>query len=101
MTSITPNRYCLLPPGVIQAKNGQEFRTILRKVRVAADVDGGLLAIRSGIPRSSIYSLGDPTRKGLPRSRDQVARYLECCRVHPEQSELILRLWDELSKERK
>lgn len=95
MTRSATSRYCALPPDAIVATCGQEFRVILRKVLQVTEVQPRMVAILSGIPRSSVYSLGS-SRKGLPRLRAQVVRYLRFCRLNPEQAAEILRLWDEL-----
>jgi hypothetical protein len=84
-----------LPPGAIVAASGKEFRAILRRVREVSGLSNGQIAIRSGIHRSQVSSLGS-TRPRLPRKREQVAVYLVCCRLDPDQVSEILLLWDEL-----
>jgi hypothetical protein len=95
MTSDETDRRCCLPPGVIVAGCGREFRAILRLVREVSELTGGQIKNSSGIKKSQVYSLGY-ARPKLPRSRTQVEAYLASCRLDLTQAAAILKLWDEL-----
>jgi hypothetical protein len=95
VTATAADRCCILPPGTIVAASGEDFRAILRRVREVSGLSNGQIAIRSGIHRSQVSSLGS-MRPRLPRKREQVAVYLACCRLEPAQATEILLLWDEL-----
>lgn len=97
MTNAEGDHFCVLPLETIAASTGREFRAILGRVREASGLSCGQIAIRSGIHRSQVDSLGSIRRPRLPQNRDQVATYLECCRFDPGQTTIVLLLWDKLS----
>ncbi|MEV7555995.1 hypothetical protein AB0N89_40800 [Amycolatopsis sp. NPDC089917] len=82
-----------------EAKDATEFRALLGRVLDASPLSCGQIAIKTGMPRSTAYSLRDTKRPGLPSNPEQVIAFVRACGLTTTQTELVMDLWEKLQQE--
>ncbi|WP_143267073.1 hypothetical protein [Amycolatopsis thailandensis] len=84
---------------VYEAADATEFRALLGRVLGQSPLSCGQIAIKTGMPRSTAYSLPDTKRPGLPSNPDQVEAFVKACGLTPTQIDLVMDLWHKLHQE--
>ncbi|MGW5703855.1 hypothetical protein [Amycolatopsis japonica] len=79
-----------------EATTASEFRSLLGRILDTSPLSCGQIAIKTGMPRSTAYSLPDTKRPGLPSNPDQVRDFVKACGLSPTQIELVMDLWSTL-----
>lgn len=75
------------------ATTATEFRELLGKVQRSAGLSCGQIAAKTGMPRSTAYSLPNTKRPGLPSNPDQVRVFVKACGLTEAQIDIVLDLW--------
>ncbi|EME52372.1 hypothetical protein [Amycolatopsis decaplanina] len=83
---------------VFEAADATEFRALLGRILDTSPLSCGQIAIKTGMPRSTAYSLPDTKRPGLPSNPDQVAAFVRACGLTPTQVDLVMDLWKKLHR---
>jgi chloramphenicol 3-O-phosphotransferase len=81
----------------LHAENAVQFRRMLDRIRDAAGLNCGQIAVKTGMPRSQAYNLVSGARKTLPSRRDQVAAFVQACNLAPVQVDIVLDIWKKLN----
>lgn len=79
-----------------EAGTPTEFRALLSRIRTTSGLSCGQIAIKTGMPRSTAYSLPDVKRPGLPSNPDQVRDFVEACGLTSTQVDLVMDRWQSL-----
>lgn len=82
-----------------EAKDSTEFRALLGRILDTSPLSCGQIAVKTGMPRSTAYSLPDTKRPGLPSNPAQVVDFVRACGLPPTQVELVMDLWQKLQQE--
>jgi hypothetical protein len=80
----------------LRAENPVEFRRLLDRIREAAGLSCGQIAVKAQMPRSQAYNLVSKTRTTLPSRREQVAAFVKACNLAPVQMDIVLDTWRKL-----
>lgn len=84
---------------VFEAKDATEFRELLGRILESSPLSCGQIAIKTGMPRSTAYSLPNTNRPGLPSNPEQVIAFVRACGLTPTQAQLVMDLWTKLQHE--
>lgn len=82
---------------VFEAADATEFRALLGRILQASPLSCGQIAIKTGMPRSTAYSLPDTKRPGVPSNPEQVAAFVSACGLTNTQIDLVMDLWKKLN----
>ncbi|KZB86543.1 hypothetical protein [Amycolatopsis regifaucium] len=94
MTTTIPGEQQL----VFDASDATEFRALLGRILADSPLSCGQISIKTGMPRSTAYSLPDTKRPGLPSNPDQVRAFVKACGLTPTQIDLVMDLWTKLHR---
>ncbi|OXM54652.1 hypothetical protein CFP71_19270 [Amycolatopsis thailandensis] len=84
---------------VFEAGDATEFRALMGRILDTSPLSCGQISIKTGMPRSTAYSLPDTKRPGLPSNPDQVEAFVKACGLTPIQIDLVKDLWHKLHRE--
>ncbi|UJW36918.1 hypothetical protein L3Q67_45460 (plasmid) [Saccharothrix sp. AJ9571] len=81
------------------AETPTDFRALLGKIVANSTLSCGQVAIKTGMPRSTAYSLIDTKRGGLPSNPGQVRAFVRACGLTSTQVDLVMDCWTKLQQE--
>ncbi|MGV9408341.1 hypothetical protein ACWDOP_00385 [Nocardia sp. NPDC003693] len=84
-------------PSVV--RDSAAFMKMMREMHAGSGRTAGQIAAFARMPRSTAYRFIQADNDTLPKSRGQVERFAEGCRLGPDQVEAVLRHWDLLTEE--
>ncbi|MEV7554641.1 hypothetical protein AB0N89_33910 [Amycolatopsis sp. NPDC089917] len=84
---------------VFEAVDAAGFRALMGRILDTSPLSCGQISIKTGMPRSTAYSLPDTKRPGLPSNPDQVEAFVKACGLTPTQVDLVMDLWQKLHQE--
>ncbi|GAB2682815.1 hypothetical protein [Nocardia goodfellowii] len=74
-----------------------KFAAMLRDILEESGRTAGVVAVLTGLPRSTCYRYVSPSATGLPRDRANLAAFLQACRVQESQITAVLNTWQRLA----
>lgn len=80
----------------LHASTAKEFRELLGRIRDTAGLSGGQIAAKTGMPRSTAYSLTSTNRPGLPSNSEQVRAFVQACGLSATKVDVVMDLWNRL-----
>lgn len=86
-----------LEPHEIATATVPEFLALLRQVLERSGLTAGQVSAKTSIARSSVYSLVDPRRRGLPVKAVQVQEFLCGCGLLLKQVRTVMEAWESLN----
>ncbi|WP_326960510.1 hypothetical protein [Amycolatopsis sp. NBC_01286] len=95
MTATIPGEQQL----TFEAKDATEFRALLGRIIKESPLSCSQVAIKTGMPRSTAYSLPNIKRPGLPSNPAQVTDFVRACGLSATQTALVMDLWEKLRRE--
>lgn len=83
----------------LEATTPAEFRKLLGEIRETSGLSCGQIAVKTKMPRSTAYSLPNPSRPGLPSNQEQVRDFVRACGLTETQLDVVMDLWTALHNE--
>jgi hypothetical protein len=85
--------FVVLHDSELLIRNPADLARVFQLVLDRAGLTAGQLAIKTKISRSQIYNLKKAGTTAVPRSAEQVSKYLLTCGMAPRQVQLVLERW--------
>ncbi|WP_040713265.1 hypothetical protein [Nocardia takedensis] len=79
-------------------RDAAAFMEMMRDIQQWSGLTGGQIAAYADLPRSTAYRFLNKDNVTLPKSREQVERFVTVCRLTGSQVVAVLAIWDRLAE---